>query len=167
MNTAPFNNSVLVMPVPIGALGLPAGQTSFRYRVVGSSRFWGTIDTTPWANYNHAQPGVAFSDGLAATPMYPDLAGQQIGVTFNQAAFTANGSQGVLLLHHFNRRGAGSRCSASSASGVAERSRTFKRRGPARAGPSLAVGGRRKNPPDFRACDYAIGLGSAVGAGPP
>ena len=106
VNTAPFNNSVLVMPVPIGALGLPAGQTSFRYRVVGSSRFWGTIDTTPWANYNHAQPGVAFSDGLAATPMYPDLAGQQIGVTLNPAAYAANGSQGVLLLHHFNRRGA-------------------------------------------------------------
>ena len=37
--------------------------------------------------------------------MYPDVAGQQIGVTFNQAAYTANGSQGVLLLHHFNRRG--------------------------------------------------------------
>ena len=105
VNTAPFNNSVVVMPVPIGALGLPAGQTSFRYRVVGSSRFWGTIDTTPWANYNYAQQGVAFSDGLAGTPMYPDVAGQQIGVTFDQPAYTANGSQGVLLLHHFNRRG--------------------------------------------------------------
>ena len=94
------------MPVPIGALGLPAGQTSFRYRVVGSSRFWGTIDTTPWANYNYAQPGVAFSDGTRRHADVSGLAGQQIGVTFDQAAYTANGSQGVLLLHHFNRRGA-------------------------------------------------------------
>jgi subtilisin family serine protease len=105
VNTAPFNNSVLVMPVPVSALGLPAGQSSFRYRIVGASRFWGTIDTTPWARYDHLNQGVDFADGLAGTTMYPDVAGQQIGVTHNAANFAANGSQGVLLLHHFGKRG--------------------------------------------------------------
>jgi hypothetical protein len=102
VNTAPYNNSVLVVPVPLASLALPAGTTTIKYRVVGSSRFWGTIDTTPWATYNVAAPGLVFSDGLAATTMYPDLHGTEIGVTYNDASFTANGSGGVLLLHHFN-----------------------------------------------------------------
>ena len=105
VNTAPYNSNVLVVPVPIASLGLPAGQTSFRYRVVGQSRFWGTIDTTDWATYNVGTPGLTFSDGLAATTMYPALDGQKIDVGYNAAAFTANGSKGVLLLHHFNQSG--------------------------------------------------------------
>jgi hypothetical protein len=110
--TAPFNNSVLVVPVPVSRLGLPAGQTNFRYRVVGQSRFFGTIDTTAWAKYDIANLGLTFADGLttppsifaaaaAPTTMYPDQNGQSIGVTYNAANFAANGSQGVLLLHHF------------------------------------------------------------------
>jgi hypothetical protein len=105
VNTAPYNSNVLVVPVPIASIGLPAGQTSFRYRIVGQSRFWGTIDTTPWATYNVGTPGLTFSDGLAATTMYPAVDGQKIDVGYNAAAFTANGSKGVLLLHHFNQSG--------------------------------------------------------------
>ena len=37
--------------------------------------------------------------------MYPALDGQKIDVGYNAAAFTANGSKGVLLLHHFNQSG--------------------------------------------------------------
>jgi subtilisin family serine protease len=105
VNTAPYNSNVLVVPVPLASLALPAGATTFRYRVVGTSRFWGTIDTTPWATYNVATPGLTFSDGLGGTTMYPALDGQKIDVGYDDAAFTANGSQGVLLLHHFNRSG--------------------------------------------------------------
>ena len=72
---------------------------------VGFSRFWGTIDTTDWATYNVATPGLTFSDGLAGTTMYPALDGQKIDVGYNDAVFTANGSKGVLLLHHFNTSG--------------------------------------------------------------
>ena len=91
--------------MPIASLGLPAGATSFKYRIIGLSRFWGTIDTTAWATYNVATPGLTFSDGLAGTTMYPALDGQKIDVGYNDAVFTANGSQGVLLLHHFNTSG--------------------------------------------------------------
>jgi hypothetical protein len=105
VNTAPYNSNVLVVPVPLASLALPAGTTSFKYRVVGQSRFWGTVDTSAWATYNVATPGLTFSDGLAGTTMYPALDGQKIDVGYNDAAFTANGSQGVLLLHHFNERG--------------------------------------------------------------
>jgi hypothetical protein len=105
VNTAPFNTNVMVLPIPISTLQLPEGQTSFNYRVVGQSRFWGTIETTPWMPYDLAAPGLAFSDGLAGRNMYPALDGQKIGVTYNAANFQANGSQGVLLLHHFNEKG--------------------------------------------------------------
>jgi subtilisin family serine protease len=105
VNTAPYNNGVLTVAVPLASLALPAGTTTIKYRVVGNSRFWGVIDTTPWATYNVAAPGLVFSDGLAATPMYPDLHGMEIGVAYNDASFTANGSGGVLLLHHFNEQG--------------------------------------------------------------
>ena len=37
--------------------------------------------------------------------MYPALDGQKIDVGYNDAVFTANQSQGVLLLHHFNPAG--------------------------------------------------------------
>ena len=35
VNTAPYNSNVLVVPVPMASLALPAGTTSFKYRVVG------------------------------------------------------------------------------------------------------------------------------------
>ena len=105
VNTAPYNNSVLSIPVPVASLGLAAGATSFKYRISGFSRFWGTIDNTAWATYNVATPGLTFSDGLAGTTMYPALDGQKIDVGYNDAVFTANGSKGVLLLHHFNTSG--------------------------------------------------------------
>jgi hypothetical protein len=105
VNTAPFNNSVLVYPVPIAQIGLPAGQTAFRYRVVGFSRFWGTVETTPWAKYDVGKPGLTFSDGLGGTTMYPSLDGQKIDVTYDAANYAANESKGVLLLFHQNQSG--------------------------------------------------------------
>ena len=105
VNTAPFNNDVLVLPVPVSSLALPAGQTSIKYRVVGFSRFWGTIDTTEWATYDVANPGLSFADGLGGTNMYATPAETSVAVAYNHAAYTANGSKGVLLLHHLNESG--------------------------------------------------------------
>jgi hypothetical protein len=73
--------------------------------VQGISRFWGAIDTTPWARYNTAAPGLTFPNGLAGTNMYPGLNGEKLEIGYNAANFAANGSQGALLLHHFNRSG--------------------------------------------------------------
>ena len=104
VNTAPFDNDVLVMPVLVTQLGLPAGATRFNYRVRGLSRFWPQIDQTAWLTYDVASPGLAFP-GLAGTPMFRDLNNTDIPVTFNAAAYAANGSLGALLLHHFNEQG--------------------------------------------------------------
>jgi hypothetical protein len=107
LNTAPFDNDVVVMPVNVSQLGLSTGATRFNYRVVGLSRFWSgpAIDQTGWLTYDVALPGLAFTGGLAGTPMFPDLNNAGITVGFNQAAYAANSSQGLLLLHHFNEQG--------------------------------------------------------------
>ncbi len=111
VNTAPYNSNVLVVPVPIAPIGLPAGQTSFRYRIVGQSRFWGTIDTTPWATYNVGTPGLTFSDGLAATTMYPALDGQKIDVGYNAASFAANARRASSCCTTSTGVASGQRCS--------------------------------------------------------
>ena len=37
--------------------------------------------------------------------MYPDLNGEKFEIGYNAANFAANGSLGMLLLHHFNQTG--------------------------------------------------------------
>lgn len=103
VNTAPFDNDVMVMPLPLSLL--PAGTGRFSYRVVGLSRFWPQIDQTGWMSYDVKSPGLSFTGGLDTTPMFADLNNTDIRVAFNQASYTANGSQGALLLHHFNEQG--------------------------------------------------------------
>lgn len=104
VTTAPFDNSVVVLPMPVGALGLPAGVTRFNYRVQGLSRFWSgpPIDQTDWLTYDVATPGLAFAGGLGGSTMYLDDRSTRIPVTLNKDAFVANASRGILLLHHLN-----------------------------------------------------------------
>lgn len=105
VNTAPFDNDVVVMPILVSQLGLPTGATRFNYRVQGLSRFWPQIDETGWMTYDVGSPGISFSGGLAGAPMFPDLNNSGISVSLNRATYNANGSLGALLLHHFNEQG--------------------------------------------------------------
>ena len=65
--------------------------------------------------------------------MYPDLKGEKLEIGYNAASFTANGSQGVLLLHHFNESGKRAEVVPVQAN-VAEPLDTSSRRRPAQAG---------------------------------
>ena len=111
VTTAPFDNDVLVLPVPIGDLAgvsvdpFPAGTTRFNYRVQGLSRFWPQIDQTDWMTYDITTPGLTFTGGVSGTPMFLDLDDEEITVGLNRTAYTTNASQGLLLLHHMNERG--------------------------------------------------------------
>ena len=102
LNTAIFNNNQVIIPINASALGMTAGATRFNYTVVAGSRFWGTVDTVGPFSFDYMNPGIDFTGGVAGVPMYDDLPGGTIPATFDQAAFTANGSLGALLLHHFN-----------------------------------------------------------------
>lgn len=122
LNTAPFNTNVMVLPVSAEDLGLTNAASSFNYRVVSFSRDLELqdeeidpedpdqdfADRTPLdapLSYDVLRPGIDLSGGVEGVPAYPDLDGEEIPFTYDRAAFFANRSQGVLLLHHFNTEG--------------------------------------------------------------
>ncbi|MDQ5826504.1 MAG: S8 family serine peptidase [Chloroflexota bacterium] len=107
--TAIFNNNVLVMPMFASSLYTNTSNTRFNYRVETYTKFFGIgddpIDSTGWLTYDYANPGLDFTGGVKGLPMYNDLPGNSIPVTYDEAAFDANGSLGALLLHHYNVKG--------------------------------------------------------------
>ncbi len=107
-DTAPYNSDVWVLPVNASFLGLSSSATKFNYsrRGAGSSQ----VHT-----FDPAHPGLVFggTDYLGATatqPLYQDLDGQTIQVSYKQADYKADAALGMLLLHHHNA--AGSRAQA-------------------------------------------------------
>jgi len=105
LNTALFNSSVMVLPVTTAALGLTSGsEANFNYRIFSFSRDAnGTVDDSGTLTYNAGNPGLHLSSNFAGVPIYQDLNGKVIPVTFNRSAYKLAKSQGVLLLHHHNR----------------------------------------------------------------
>ncbi|HPC84383.1 MAG TPA: S8 family serine peptidase [Thermoanaerobaculaceae bacterium] len=110
-DTALLGTNVVIIPVQADLDGLSALATRFTYKVrsyLGNSG--DIVDETPALTFDVARPGLAFGGtgalGTPATlPMYEDLPGRTITATFDAAAFAANASQGVLLLHHHNLPG--------------------------------------------------------------
>lgn len=110
-DTALFGTNVLIIPVQANLNGLSALSTRFNYRVrtylAGSGDI---VDQTPVLTFEVAKPGLAFGgtgflDTAATLPMYEDLPGRTITATLDTTAYTANASQGLLLLHHHNLPG--------------------------------------------------------------
>lgn len=110
-DTALFGTNVMIIPVQANLDGLSALSTRLNYRVrtylAGSGDI---LDETPVLTFEVARPGLAFGGtgflGAPPTlPMYQDLPGGTITATLDAAAFAANASQGLLLLHHHNLHG--------------------------------------------------------------
>uniref|UniRef100_UPI0035B551F9 S8 family serine peptidase n=1 Tax=Symbiobacterium terraclitae TaxID=557451 RepID=UPI0035B551F9 len=100
-----FNNNVMILPARVTWLGLDDTRTRFQWRVRATHYRFGLIDETPWYTYDYANPGLDFTDGAEGQPTYFADPGRGIPVAFNRAAYEANGSKGVLLLHNLNARG--------------------------------------------------------------
>jgi uncharacterized repeat protein (TIGR01451 family) len=98
-----LNNNVMFLAATPAQLGLPVGDTTFRYRV----------DTCPGFNplcttkidsaagpffFDTAAQGLNFGGGH----LFFDLNGAALPVTWNTANMTTNGALGALLLHHLN-----------------------------------------------------------------
>jgi len=100
-DTAVFNNSVMVLPVPVAAIGLSQNASSFRYKVRSYTQS-GTVDRTGWIPFDAAHPVIdtafASPDG---TPMHDD--GLPLTVRLDREAARTTGQRlpAVLLLHHF------------------------------------------------------------------
>ena len=107
VDTVPYHTSMMVIPVNASAIGLTTANAKFNYRITTSSRgFGGIIDTMPTRTYDAANPGFDFTGGIPGLTIHRDLNGGFIPVNYNKANFQANGSLGVLLLHHHNALGA-------------------------------------------------------------
>lgn len=105
LQTAVFNNNVMILPVNVTQLGLTSTTTRFKWRIVASSRFFGTVETTPWYTYDYAKPGLDFTNGSISQPTFFATPGTTLGVNYNQADYTAAASKGILLLQNFNASG--------------------------------------------------------------
>lgn len=107
LETVVYNTNMMVIPVNAAALGLTTANAKFNYRITTNSRgFGGTIDTLTTRTYDAANPGFDVTGGFAGLPLYADLNGGAVPVNYNKANLTANGTTGLLLLHHSNAFGA-------------------------------------------------------------
>jgi subtilisin family serine protease len=105
-DTQPWNTSVMVMPVFAADLGLTPGHSRFNYQILSFSREFGNVDISPEMSYDADHPGLDFNDGGPGIPIWADEPGDSIDVAYNSLpAYTANDSQGVLLLHLHNTTG--------------------------------------------------------------
>lgn len=110
-HTRVLDNNVMFLSATPAQLGLPVGDTTFRYQIVTcsgtqlvcSQTGFGTPQDTAAGPffYNSAAQGLDFGGAT----LLPDLNGSSIPVTWNIANMATNGALGALLLHHFNREG--------------------------------------------------------------
>jgi len=101
-DTNVFNTDVVRYAVPASKIGLSAGHTAFRYRVV---TFDGNFlaDQTNWIPFDPAHSLNLF--GTSATGMFFDRATNPLPVSWG-AGDTVSAGNGILLLHYFNAAGA-------------------------------------------------------------
>ncbi len=107
METRLFDSNVLLMAVDARAVGLDRDNPDLNYRVVTFSQDSleedTPVDQTGWLHYDLERPGLwAANPALSDFPIFPDLPQTTIQVTVDRAGMQHNGSQGLLLLHHFN-----------------------------------------------------------------
>ncbi len=111
VDTAIYGSRVLSFGVRAELLDLTAANSRFNYRVhtyhldVYDRSFNQTlVDQTPTLSYDPAQPGVAVLGSAPVMTGAPIFAAgaATINLSYSTSALAANGTRGVLLLHHNN-----------------------------------------------------------------
>jgi hypothetical protein len=103
-NTVPFNTNIMVLPVKASDIGLSETRTRFNYRVetyLGGQ----LIDKSDTLTYDVVRPGLHLLGDFLGPFAYYDTDGNAIPVQYNRDNYLANGSKGLLLLHHHNAGG--------------------------------------------------------------
>ncbi len=122
-DTAVHDTNVAFFSATAADLGLAAGDTTFRYALAVCPGFnplcirlaapatscasGGAFQSIAGPfNYNSGAQGITTTGGAGGSPvLFPDIDGATLPVSFNQANLRANGSSGLLLLHHHNVNG--------------------------------------------------------------
>jgi subtilisin family serine protease len=103
-STIPFNSNVLMMTARLADLGITAATGRFNYRVDTFARGTSGMVDSFSGSYDPFNKGLNIA--AASAPIFFDFNGTNLSIPYNTANFNANGSQGVLLLHHYNADGA-------------------------------------------------------------
>lgn len=111
-DTAVFDNNVIFLAATPASLGLTAGDTTFRWKIVSCPGFAPLCAALNGFQYDEAAGPFFFNyaaQGLdfGGSNLLFDLNGASIPVTWNTANMATNGSLGALLLHHHNANGQG------------------------------------------------------------
>jgi hypothetical protein len=108
-DTAPFNNSVMVLSIPTQLLGLYPGTSQINYRLVTIDSYNIQVEQTGWSMFDIAQPFIDTTvHGLNNKPFFADGGPINVRITRSAAVnngLPADGTAGLLLLHHFNQAG--------------------------------------------------------------
>jgi len=101
-DTVGFNTSAMSISAYAADLGITG---AFDWQVFSFNRALGAVDQSAVHTWNFATPGLSApgaGGAYAGAPIYEDLAGNLISVSYDRNAFIAAGSSGLLLLHHHN-----------------------------------------------------------------
>lgn len=105
LDTAPFNNSVMVLGVTALHLGLSSNHSRFLYRVATLSRYE-SVSETDWIDFDAAHPALdTAAHGLQGTPFYADNQPVTVHVDREAMASRRPSPSRVLLLYPHNRQG--------------------------------------------------------------
>ena len=103
-DTVPFNNSVMVLPVPAKMLGLTEDKTDFDFRMLslGAEQYgYPEIDRTSMIRYDVTEPVVHTALGIDGTVMYD--ANQPLRVAVDRRlAKRKKVRPAVMIMHHMN-----------------------------------------------------------------
>ena len=103
-DTVPFNNRVMVLPVPAKMLGLSESKTDFDFRVLslGAEQYgYPEIDRTSMIRYDITEPVVHTAFGIDGTVMHDSNEPVHIAVD-RRLAKTKNVRPAVMIMHHMN-----------------------------------------------------------------
>ncbi|MFW5741577.1 MAG: MYXO-CTERM sorting domain-containing protein, partial [Myxococcota bacterium] len=162
LNTEPFNNSVVMLPVSLGELDITESDPSFRFRGFTQMRPFFRADATDWVTYDPTQPAVDTAvGGEDGVPYYPAPSPVTVQVPPDGGSDPA---PSILLLHHSNERGMRHEVVQLSDLEFAERTDlVIEQQMPSEAGGSATVTWTITNVGDHMAYDVSV-EGSFSGA---
>jgi subtilisin family serine protease len=105
VDTAPFNNSLMILSSPCEMIGLTEASPSFRYKVLTFVPS-GSVDETGWIPFNTMHQVIdTTTSSPDGSPIYND--GQPLTVRLDRQAAALSGQRlpRILLLHHFGLPG--------------------------------------------------------------
>lgn len=108
VDTRPFDSRVMVLPVRVADLKLPAGQTVISYTIESYHRAFGTqpedvIDRTPPRRFDLANPALESLSAQTGAPLVAAQPGVELLPKLNLSGYALQPTAGILLLHHHNR----------------------------------------------------------------